>query len=55
MRLAVELDAIKQEVLDDLGEKDAKYIRHVYATIRYCLDCWSCFTVCRMVLHLHGY
>ena len=33
--LARELDAIKQEVLDDLGEKDAKYIRKVYATIRY--------------------
>ena len=33
--LARELDAIKQEVLDDLGEKDAQYIRRVYATIRY--------------------
>ena len=33
--LARELDAIKQEVLDDLGEKDAKYIRRVYSTIRY--------------------
>ena len=33
--LAAELDAIKQEVLDDLGEKDAKYIRRVYSTIRY--------------------
>lgn len=25
--LARELDAIKQEVLDDIGEKDAKYIK----------------------------
>lgn len=33
--LARELDAIKQEVLDDLGEKDEKYIKRVYATIRY--------------------
>src|SRR5690606_23800394 len=33
--LARELDAIKQEVLDDVGEKDAKYIRRVYSTIRY--------------------
>ena len=33
--LALELDAIKQEVLDDLGEKDAKYIRRVYKTMRY--------------------
>ncbi|OUY05617.1 fatty acid desaturase family protein [Acinetobacter populi] len=33
--LAQELDAIKQEVVDDLGEKDAKYIRRVYATVRY--------------------
>jgi len=33
--LARELDAIKQEVLDDLGEKDAKYIRRVYSSIRY--------------------
>ena len=33
--LARELDAIKQEVLDDIGEKDAKYIRRVYSTIRY--------------------
>ncbi|TDI27216.1 acyl-CoA desaturase, partial [Acinetobacter baumannii] len=32
---AKELDQIKQEVLDDLGEKDAKYIRRVYAAIRY--------------------
>ena len=34
-RFAQELDAIKQEVLDDLGEKDAKYIRRVIATMRY--------------------
>ena len=27
--LAQELDAIKQEVVDDLGEQDAKYIRRV--------------------------
>ncbi|WOE32019.1 MULTISPECIES: acyl-CoA desaturase [unclassified Acinetobacter] len=33
--LARELDAIKQEVLDDLGEKDAQYIRRIYSTIRY--------------------
>ncbi len=33
--LARELDAIKQEVLDDIGEKDAQYIRRVYATVRY--------------------
>ena len=33
--LASELDAIKQEELDDLGEKDAKYIRRVYSTVRY--------------------
>ena len=32
---AKELDQIKQEVLDDLGEKDAKYIRRVYAAVRY--------------------
>lgn len=32
---ARELDQIKQEVLNDLGEKDAKYIRRVYASIRY--------------------
>ncbi|MGM7389204.1 acyl-CoA desaturase, partial [Acinetobacter baumannii] len=30
---AKELDQIKQEVLDDLGEKDAKYIRRVYAAV----------------------
>lgn len=29
------LDAIKQEVPDDIGEKDAQYIRKVYSTIRY--------------------
>ena len=34
-QLAKELDAIKQEVLDDIGEKDAKYIRRIYSTIRY--------------------
>ena len=34
---ARELDQIKQEVLDDLGEKDAKYIRRVYSSIRYSL------------------
>ena len=33
--LAQELDAIKQEVLDDLGEKDAQYIRRVYSAVRY--------------------
>ena len=33
--LARELDAIKQEVLDDIGEKDAKYIRRVYSSVRY--------------------
>lgn len=33
-RFANELDAIKQEVLNDLGEKDAKYIRRVIATVR---------------------
>ena len=33
--LAHELDAIKQEVLDDIGEKDAQYIQRVYASIRY--------------------
>ena len=33
--LARELDAIKQEVLDDIGEKDAQYIKKVYAAIRY--------------------
>lgn len=32
---AIELDQIKQEVLDDLGEKDAKYIRRVYSSVRY--------------------
>ena len=34
-RFAQELDAIKQEVLNDLGEKDVKYIRRVIATMRY--------------------
>lgn len=34
-QLAAELDAIKQEVWDDVGEKDAKYIQRVYASIRY--------------------
>lgn len=33
--LARELDAIKQEVIDDLGEKDANYIRKVYSAVRY--------------------
>lgn len=33
--LAEELDAIKQEVIDDLGEKDADYIRKVYSAVRY--------------------
>ena len=33
--LARELDAIKQDVLDDIGEKDEKYIKRVYAAIRY--------------------
>lgn len=33
--LARELDQIKQEVLDDLGEKDAEYIRRVYSAVRY--------------------
>lgn len=33
--LAAELDAIKQDVLEDLGEKDAKYMRRVYSTVRY--------------------
>ena len=33
--LAKELDAIKQEVLDDLGEQDAKYIRKIYSAVRY--------------------
>ena len=33
--LAHELDAIKQEVLDDIGEKDAQYIQRVYASISY--------------------
>ena len=32
---ARELDQIKQQVLDDIGEKDAEYIRRVYASIRY--------------------
>lgn len=34
-RFAQELDAIKQEVLDDLGEKDVKYLRRVISTVRY--------------------
>lgn len=33
--LAEELDAIKQEVIDDLGERDAKYIRRVFSAVRY--------------------
>ncbi len=33
--LARELDAIRQEVLDDLGEKDVKYINRVYSTVKY--------------------
>jgi len=33
--LARELDAIRQEVVDDIGEKDAKYIRRVYSAVRY--------------------
>lgn len=33
--LARDLDAIRQEVLDDLGEKDAQYIRNVYRAVRY--------------------
>ncbi|MFB2538016.1 MULTISPECIES: fatty acid desaturase family protein [unclassified Acinetobacter] len=33
--LARELDAVRQEVIDDLGEKDAKYIRKVYSAVRY--------------------
>ena len=33
--LARELDEIKQQELDDIGEKDAKYIRRVYSTVRY--------------------
>ncbi|MHA3048205.1 fatty acid desaturase family protein [Acinetobacter sp. ANC 4641] len=33
--LAQELDAIKQEVVDDLGEQDAQYIRRVYSVVRY--------------------
>jgi len=34
-QFAQELDQIKQEVLDDIGEKDAAYIRRVYSAIRY--------------------
>ncbi len=45
---AKELDQIKQEVLDDLGEKDAKYIRRVYAAVRYSSFRPSMF-VCRLV------
>ena len=33
-QFAQELDQIKQEVLDDIGEKDAAYIRRVYSAIR---------------------
>ena len=45
---AKELDQIKQEVLDDLGEKDAKYIRRVYAAIRYSSFYTGLF-ICRLV------
>ncbi len=34
-QFAQELDAIKQNILDDIGEKDATYIRRVYAAMRY--------------------
>jgi len=33
--LAAELDAIRDEVMADLGEKDALYIRRVYAAVAY--------------------
>ena len=35
VEFAKELDAVRQDVLDDIGEKDEKYIKRVYATIRY--------------------
>ncbi len=47
--LARELDAIKQEVLDDIGERDAKYIRRVYSTIRYASIARTCLFICRLV------
>lgn len=34
-QLAVELDAIRAEVMADLGEKDAKYIRKIVSSVRY--------------------
>ena len=34
-QFAQELDTIKQNILDDIGEKDATYIRRVYAAMRY--------------------
>ena len=33
--LAVELDALRQHTLSDLGEEDAKYIRKIVASVRY--------------------
>ncbi|AOA58995.1 fatty acid desaturase family protein [Acinetobacter larvae] len=33
--LADELDQIKQQVLDDMGEKDACYIKRIYSIVRY--------------------
>lgn len=33
--LAAELDAIRDEVMADLGEKDARYIRRIYAVVTY--------------------
>ncbi|NWL80639.1 acyl-CoA desaturase [Pseudomonas taiwanensis] len=34
-----ELDALRQRTLDDLGERDARYIRRIRTAVRVC--CWS--------------
>jgi len=38
-QLAVELDAVRAREVADLGEKDARYIRRIYAAVR-----WTAFT-----------
>jgi linoleoyl-CoA desaturase len=52
--LARELDAIKQEVLDDIGEKDAQYIRRVYAAVRYAHLLQVVHVYLQVGSHLHG-
>ncbi len=47
--LARELDAIKQEVLDDLGEKDAEIYPSCLFNHSLFIDCRSCLAVCRLV------